>query len=121
MFFIGLCNNEAKYDNTPHNIGKIFLIYLKQFCDEKLIHEETTIDQKYTLYIYSYSNLKIKILLLNGYINHSGVNLYTIKDKIKLENFNEEILAIYDDITLDTGIFKLFINKGTNQHNGIKN
>src|SRR3989344_9267724 len=94
---IGLGNPEKKYRNTYHNIGRIFIKYLK--------------DQN----LYS---LPYTLLASNTYMNESGRFVAKMLKKYNVEI--EELLIVHDDSDLQLGAYKLQSSHGAAGHHGIE-
>ncbi|MEG1002459.1 MAG: aminoacyl-tRNA hydrolase [Clostridium sp.] len=115
MFLIvGLGNPEEKYNNTRHNIGFEAIDYIaskynidinrkkfKGICGEGFIGTE-----------------KVILIKPTTYMNLSGECLREVLDFYKLTN--EDILVIYDDISLDVGRLRIRPKGSAGGHNGIK-
>lgn len=115
MFLIvGLGNPGEKYDNTRHNIGFEAIDYIakkynidinrKKFKGE---YGEGFIGSK-----------KVVLMKPTTYMNLSGECVREIIDFYKLAN--EDILVIYDDISLDVGRLRIREKGSAGGHNGIK-
>lgn len=125
MYILCLWNSQERYENTVHNLGAMFGNNLKKQLNSifksKVINYEYIIkNTEYSLETYTISrNHKLRILFFQGYINYTGTY---IKEYIEeLPNFsNEELLVIYDDITLKTGSSLITYAKGSGYHNGAR-
>ena len=111
---VGLGNPEPEYSKTRHNMGFDVINKLsKEFGIEvkkqkfKSFYGQGTIE-----------NEKVILLKPQTYMNLSGEAVKPFADfyKIKPEN----ILVIYDDIDIETGITKIRIKGGAGTHNGMK-
>lgn len=111
---VGLGNPEPEYSKTRHNMG---------FDVINKLSEKFNISVKKTKFNGIYGNGNIegeKVILLKPqtYMNLSGeaviqfVNFYKIAP--------ENILTIYDDIDIKTGIIKIRKKGGPGTHNGMK-
>lgn len=115
MFLIlGLGNIGSEYENTRHNVG--FMV-LDRFCDKFQIN----LDRKHDKYIYGIGNIsgeKVIFIKPTTYMNLSGDALMHAMNYFKIDV--ENVLVIYDDISLD--FLKLRIKeKGSHGgHNGIR-
>ena len=112
---VGLGNPTSKYDGTRHNIGF------------KVIDE---IGEKYNI---SIDIKKHKALIGKGviegekvvlvkpqtYMNLSGESLREVVDFYKIDE-EEQLIVIYDDISLDVGQLRLRKKGSAGGHNGIK-
>lgn len=115
MFLIvGLGNPGREYEDTRHNIGfKVVDNIAKEYNIEinrqkfKGIYGEGFIDGK-----------KVMLLKPTTYMNLSGESVREVVDFYNLEN--EEVLVIYDDISLETGSLRIREKGSAGGHNGIK-
>ena len=115
MFLIvGLGNPGREYENTRHNIG---------FAAIDIIAEKYNIDVNRTKFKGEYGEGFIngnKVILLKPYtfMNLSGENVREAIDFYKLTE--EEVLIIYDDISLEVGRLRIREKGSAGGHNGIK-
>ena len=115
MFLIvGLGNPGKEYEDTRHNIGfKVIDNIAKEYNIEvnrqkfKGVYGEGFIDGE-------------KVILLKPltYMNLSGDSVREVMNFYKLTN--EEVLIIYDDISLDVGRLRIREKGSAGGHNGIK-
>lgn len=115
MFLIvGLGNPGSQYEDTRHNIGfKIVDNIAKEYnieinrqkfkgmCGEGFINGE-----------------KVILLKPTTYMNLSGESVREVVDFYKLSN--DDVLVIYDDISLDVGRIRIREKGSAGGHNGIK-
>ena len=115
MFLIvGLGNPEEKYNNTRHNIGFEAVDYI---ADKYNID----INRKKFKGVYGegfIGNEKVILMKPTTYMNLSGECIREVIDFYKLSN--EDILVIYDDISLDIGRLRIREKGSAGGHNGIK-
>ena len=115
MFLIvGLGNPEEKYNNTRHNIGFEAIDYI---ADKYNID----INRKKFKGVYGegfIGNEKVILMKPTTYMNLSGECIREVIDFYKLSN--EDILVIYDDISLDVGRIRIRPKGSAGGHNGIK-
>ncbi|BFK80019.1 aminoacyl-tRNA hydrolase [Clostridium baratii] len=115
MFLIvGLGNPEEKYNNTRHNIGFEAVDYI---ADKYNID----INRKKFKGVYGegfIGNEKVILMKPTTYMNLSGECIREVIDFYKLSN--EDILVIYDDISLDVGRIRIRPKGSAGGHNGIK-
>lgn len=115
MFLIvGLGNPGREYENTRHNIG---------FAALDVIAEKYNIDINRTKFKGECGEGFIngnKVILLKPYtfMNLSGESVREAIDFYKLTE--EEVLIIYDDISLETGRLRIREKGSAGGHNGIK-
>ncbi|MCR4944920.1 MAG: aminoacyl-tRNA hydrolase [Clostridium sp.] len=115
MFLIvDLGNPGREYDNTRHNVG---------FDAIDVIADKYNIEVSRTKFKGVYGEGFIggeKVILLKPttYMNLSGESVREVMDFYKLSN--EDILIIYDDITLDVGRIRIRPKGSAGGHNGIK-
>lgn len=115
MFLIvGLGNPGSQYEDTRHNMGfKIVDNIAKEYnieinrqkfkgmCGEGFINGE-----------------KVILLKPTTYMNLSGESVREVVDFYKLSN--DDVLVIYDDISLDVGRLRIREKGSAGGHNGIK-
>lgn len=92
---IGLGNPDAKYENTYHNVGFLFVDYLSKT-----------------------ENLKHKNLKSNVYMNESGK--FVAKELKKAGAKPEELLLVHDDSDIELGKYKLSFGRGAAGHHGVE-
>lgn len=115
MFLIvGLGNPGREYEDTRHNIGfKVVDNIAKEYNIEinrqkfKGTYGEGFIEGK-----------KVILLKPNTYMNLSGESVREVVDFYNLDN--DEVLVIYDDISLDVGKLRIREKGSAGGHNGIK-
>ncbi|PRR83321.1 aminoacyl-tRNA hydrolase [Clostridium vincentii] len=116
MFLIvGLGNPGKEYKNTRHNIGfdaidaiaKKYKIEVNRI-KFKGVYGETFIEGE-----------KVIILKPSTYMNLSGESIRAVMDFYKVKH--ENILVIYDDISLEVGRLRIRDKGSAGGHNGIKN
>ena len=116
MFVIvGLGNPDEKYINTRHNIGFKVIDFL---CNKYQIHLEELIDNA----LVGKGNINNKEVLLVKpltYMNSSGEAVKAICNRFNIDE-KENLLVIYDDISLDLGNFRIRKKGSAGGHNGIK-
>lgn len=104
---VGLGNVGPKYNLTKHNIGFHYL--------NKIIGESNFNNSKYG-YIYKDNN--IIYLKPNTFMNNSGISVSYYMNYFKIDINN--ILIIYDDLDLNTGVIRIKKDSGHGGHNGIR-
>lgn len=111
---IGLGNIGREYENTRHNAGFMAMDKLAQMLEMDFNQE------KFSAY---FSKKKIDgedIILLKPttYMNLSGESIREVVNFYKISN--EEIIVIYDDISLEVGRIRIREKGSHGGHNGIK-
>ena len=111
---VGLGNPGYEYENTRHNTG--FMV-LDKMAESVGVSFE---DKRYG-YVAETSIKGRKVFLLKPttYMNLSGESLREIIDFYKLDPA-EELIVIYDDISLDPGQLRIRVKGSAGGHNGIK-
>lgn len=115
MFLIvGLGNPGKEYEHTRHNVG---------FDVIDLMAEKYSIEVNKKKFKGIYGDGKIngeRVLLLKPitYMNLSGESVREIADFYKIPN--ENILIIYDDISLEVGRLRIRDKGSAGGHNGVK-
>ena len=114
ILIVGLGNPGKQYEQTRHNIGFDVIDYMankynidvnrekfKGICGEGFIE-----------------NKKVILLKPLTYMNLSGESIRELANFYKLED--DEIIVVYDDISLDIGILRIREKGSAGGHNGIK-
>ena len=115
MFLIvGLGNPGKEYDGTRHNIGFAAVDYIVDKYNIELnrikfkgVFGEGFIDGK-----------KVILLKPTTYMNLSGESIREVINFYKISN--EEVIVIYDDISLEVGRLRIREKGSHGGHNGIK-
>ena len=117
MYIIaGLGNPTKQYENTRHNAG---------FCVIDYLSEKYNIPVKQAGYKGLYGSGYIegqKVILLKPqtFMNLSGECIRACMDFYKIDP-EEELIVIYDDISLAVGALRIRKKGSAGGHNGIKN
>ena len=115
MFLIvGLGNPGREYNNTRHNIGfdAIDVIADKYNIEVSRIKFKGVYGEGFI------NGEKIILLKPTTYMNLSGESVREVMDFYKLSE--EDILVIYDDVSLDVGRIRIREKGSAGGHNGIK-
>lgn len=115
MFLIvGLGNPGKEYDNTRHNIGFEVIDYIANKYNIEInrvkfrgIYGEGFINNK-----------KVILLKPNTYMNLSGESIREVINFYKLTN--DEVIVLYDDVSLEVGRLRIREKGSAGGHNGIK-
>ncbi len=112
---VGLGNKGDEYNNTRHNVGFMAIDEYVNKHDLKLnkskfagLYCETIINGE-----------KVILLKPQKYMNLSGEVIIKYINYFKIDI--NDILIIYDDMSLDIGTFKIRPKGGSGGHNGLKN
>lgn len=112
---IGLGNPERRYDGTRHNIGFSAVVRLSDDY-----HISCTMNKHKALCGAGYiEGEKVLLAMPQTYMNASGESVRELVDFYKVEP--EDILVIYDDISLAPGQLRIREKGSAGGHNGIKN
>ena len=113
---VGLGNMGSRYHGTRHNLGmeavarlgKSFGVQFKhnKYCAAWIAQVEA-------------GSLKLMLAAPEGYMNESGVNIANILRYGKIDI--SETAVFYDDITIESGKFKLSLGGSAGGHNGVAN
>lgn len=115
MFLIvGLGNPGREYENTRHNIGfdAIDVIADKYNIEVSRIKFKGVYGEGFV------NGEKVILLKPTTYMNLSGESVREVMDFYKLSE--EDILVIYDDVSLDVGRIRIREKGSAGGHNGIK-
>ncbi|MCI7790226.1 MAG: aminoacyl-tRNA hydrolase [Lachnospiraceae bacterium] len=113
---VGLGNPTKEYDNTRHNIG---FAAIDMLADKYGIAVN---DVKHKALIGKGVIHGNKVILVKPltYMNLSGEAVRAVIDYYKIDE-QQELLVIYDDISLDVGQLRIRKKGSAGGHNGIKN
>lgn len=117
MFIIaGLGNPDRQYEGTRHNVG---FDVIDRIVEKYNIAVDT---KKHRAYIGKGIIQGQKVILAKPqtYMNLSGESIRSLVDYYKIDEENE-LLVIYDDISLDVGQLRIRAKGSAGGHNGIKN
>lgn len=115
MYLIaGLGNPGREYDNTRHNMG---FAVIEQLAEEHRI-DVSLAKHKALCGKGVIGGQKVILAKPQTYMNRSGESLREIADYYKIEP--QDILVIYDDITLDVGQLRVRPKGSAGGHNGMK-
>lgn len=116
MYIIaGLGNPGLKYSATRHNVG---FEVIERFAYENNI-EMNKKKHKAIIGDGVVRNKKVILVTPQTYMNRSGESLAEIVNFYKVPT--ENVLVIYDDISLDVGMIRIRQKGSAGGHNGIKN
>lgn len=113
---VGLGNPGKQYENTRHNVG---------FDAVDLLVDEYRVPSSGKQHKAMYGKGVIagqKVILAKPltYMNLSGESVRALVDYYKIDP-EEELIVIYDDISLDVGKSRIRAKGSAGGHNGIKN
>ncbi len=111
---VGLGNPGKKYDNTRHNIG---------FCavDDIARYYNTSITRSKFDALYALTTVNGKSVLFlkpQTFMNLSGVSVNKAAAYYKVKS--ENVIVLFDDISLDVGKLRIREKGSAGGHNGIK-
>lgn len=111
--FVGLGNPGKKYSFNKHNVGFIIVDFIKKhfdFGDYKIFKDCCQYTSKDIL------GKNIYLVKPLMYMNNSGIALKKFCDYHSMEN----IIIIYDDISIDLGKIRIRKKGSDGGHNGVK-
>lgn len=113
---VGLGNPTREYENTRHNIG--FAVIDKIAKN----HSIDVLEKKHKALIGKgiINGNKVILAKPQTYMNLSGESVRALIDYYKIEE-EDELIVIYDDISLDVGQLRIRKKGSAGGHNGIKN
>lgn len=116
MYLIaGLGNPSRTYEGTRHNIGFTMI----DAIGNKFGIDVTTKKHKALVGRGIINGMRVILAKPQTYMNLSGESIREIADFYKIEP--ENIIIIYDDISLDVGQLRIRKKGSAGGHNGIKN
>lgn len=117
MFIIaGLGNPDRQYEGTRHNAG---FDVIDRIAEKYNIAVDT---KRHRAYIGKgiIEGQKVILAKPQTYMNLSGESIHSLVDYYKVDEENE-LLVVYDDISLDVGQLRIRAKGSAGGHNGIKN
>lgn len=115
MFLIvGLGNIGREYDGTRHNIGFEAIDYISKKYNIEINRKKFKGEYGEGFI----GTEKVILLKPSTYMNLSGESIMEVMNFYKLNN--EEIIVIYDDISLEVGKLRIRDKGSAGGHNGIK-
>ncbi len=113
LYLIGLGNKDKKYRFTRHNVGYLFLDYLKSQLKPSTDWQPQSKKQ----YLVAQSP-RITLIKPQTYMNLSGKIVKKVYSFIPPQD-RENMIIIHDDLDLPLGKWKLSFAKGPKGHNGV--
>jgi PTH1 family peptidyl-tRNA hydrolase len=113
---IGLGNPTAQYEGTRHNVG---FDVIDRLAEKYNIAVDTKKHRAYTGKG-MIDGQKVILAKPQTYMNLSGESVRELAEYYKVDP-EQEILVIYDDISLDVGQLRIRKKGSAGGHNGIKN
>ena len=111
---VGLGNPGSKYDNTRHNIGFACIDYI---CEKTGVKTDKA--KFKALYgTWKYKDQKIIILKPQTFMNLSGEAVAAAARFYKIPP--ENVIIIYDDVSMAVGKMRIRLKGSAGGHNGIK-
>ena len=111
---VGLGNPGKQYENTRHNVGFNVIDILAKEYDISV----TKIKHKALIGEGRIGSEKVLLVKPQTYMNLSGESIREVVNFYKISN--EEIIVIYDDISLEVGRIRIREKGSHGGHNGIK-
>ena len=112
---VGLGNPDRKYENTRHNVGFITVDTLADKMDIRL----DRIKYKSLCNTCTIADKKVLLMKPSTYMNNSGQAVVEAMNFFKVPS--ENVIVIFDDISLDVGKMRIRRKGSDGGHNGIKN
>lgn len=116
MFIIvGLGNPDKQYEGTRHNVG---FDVIDAIAEKYNISVDT---KKHRAYVGKgiIDGFKVILAKPQTYMNLSGESVWSLVDYYKIAP-EDELLIIYDDVSLDVGQLRIRKKGSAGGHNGIK-
>ena len=113
---VGLGNPGQKYANTRHNMGFLTVDLLAEQQGVKL----NKVKFKSAYQVLAFAGSKCLVMKPQTYMNLSGESIRSLVEYYKIDP-EEELLVIYDDISLEVGQLRIRRKGSAGGHNGIKN
>jgi len=111
---VGIGNPGKKYESTRHNIGFIAIDYMSALYDIKV----NKIKHKALVGEGKIEGERVMLVKPQTFVNLSGESVRDIADYYKVPT--ENIIIIYDDISLEPGSVRIRKKGSDGGHNGLK-
>jgi PTH1 family peptidyl-tRNA hydrolase len=112
-FAFGLGNPEAKYDNTPHNVGYATIDKVVSMMGQETFRTNVAIRKE--------DGSKVFLCKAsNVYMNESGGPIKELLRYYKVSPSINTLLVVHDDLDLPIGSLRGKLGGGTGGHNGIR-
>ncbi|MBE7027495.1 MAG: aminoacyl-tRNA hydrolase [Ruminococcaceae bacterium] len=111
---VGIGNPGKKYESTRHNIGFIAIDYMASLFDIKV----NKIKHKALIGEGKIDGERVMLVKPQTFVNLSGESVREIADYYKVSSQN--IIVIYDDVSLEEGSVRIRKKGSDGGHNGIK-
>jgi PTH1 family peptidyl-tRNA hydrolase len=93
---VGLGNPGDKYKNNRHNVGHMFVDYLKKN--------------------FKFQISNFKLIKTDGFMNESGLFVKKLTHKLEINN----LIIVHDDLDIPLGKFHIQFGTGPQLHNGLE-
>lgn len=113
---VGLGNPTREYENTRHNIGFDVVDAIAEKYDISVLEKK----HKALIGKGFIDGKKVILAKPLTYMNLSGESVRELVDYYKIEE-TEELIVIFDDVSLDVGQLRIRKKGGAGGHNGVKN
>ena len=111
---VGIGNPGKKYENTRHNIGFISIDYMSSLFNIKV----NKIKHKALVGEGNIEGERVMLVKPQTFVNLSGESVREITEYYKVPP--ENVIIIYDDISLEPGSIRIRKKGSDGGHNGIK-
>ncbi|MGN0308281.1 MAG: aminoacyl-tRNA hydrolase [Lachnospiraceae bacterium] len=112
---VGLGNPTREYENTRHNIGFAIIDKLAESYSIDVLEKK----HKALIGKGMINGTKVILAKPQTYMNLSGESVRALVDYYKIDE-EEELIIIYDDISLDVGQLRIRKKGSAGGHNGMK-
>lgn len=113
---VGIGNPEKKYDGTRHNIGFEALDYISRKYNISITEKK----HKALIGKGVIEGQKVLLVKPTTYVNLSGESVRQLIDYYKIDE-EDELIVIFDDISLEVAKLRVRKKGSAGGHNGIKN
>jgi PTH1 family peptidyl-tRNA hydrolase len=113
---VGLGNPGKQYEKTRHNVGFMAVDHLREyygFDDFKSLDKGKSLMTKGEI-----AGQSVILLKPQTYMNLSGVAVQAVASYFKIPR--EDIIAVYDDVEIESGSVRIREEGSAGGHNGVK-
>ncbi len=116
---IGLGNPGNDYENTPHNIGFLFVETLAKHCDSASFEYKKKLDSEISeVRLQKSPEVRLWLAKPQTFMNTSGAAVLSLSNYFKIKP--EHILIVHDDIDIVWGEFKFSLGRSSAGHKGVE-
>ena len=111
-YIVGLGNPGPDFVNTRHNVGVMFVDFLRKNFNENRKEKKVKDSVMYS------NSGSISVIKTNKFMNEIGIAVKDIVKYLKID-IGEELYIAHDDLDIELGNYKVQYGKSPKEHNGV--